>query len=149
MFCFSGSVQQKRTLVVGLTDLLSGPVRKREDLTNSPVTPKAVQPTQYTNQLPVADQAIQPETPFTQYTDHLPVADQAIQPENPFTLTDAEVEEVLRGLEETFTAAEVEELLGGLGETSTTNESDGTLQDHYIDSEVDGVLDMCVEDYIV
>ena len=155
--------------MVGLTDLLSEPVRKREDLTNSPVAPKAVQSTQYTNQLPVADQAIQletpftqytdqlpgadqaiqPETPFAQYTDQLPVVDQAIQPENPFTLTDAEVEEVLRGLEETFTAAEVEELLGGLGETSTTDESDGTLQGHYIDNEVDGVLDMCVEDYIV
>ncbi len=135
--CFLGCVQQKKTLMVGLRDILSEPVSKREDLAD-PVADQAIQPTQYSDQLPVADQDL---------TD--PVADQAI--ENPFTLTDAEVAEVLRGLEETFTAAEVEELLGGLGETSTTDGSDGdgTLQGHHIDNEMDGVLNMCIEDYIV
>ncbi len=56
--------------------------------------------------------------------------------DNPFTLTNAQVEEVLKGLEETFTDAEVEELLRGLGETPASGESDGVLPSHPIDDEM-------------
>jgi hypothetical protein len=123
--------------MVGLRDILREPICKPEGLAD-PVADQATQPAQYSDQLPVVDQDL---------TD--PVADQATQPiqrsDQLPVLTNAEVEEVLRGLEETFSAAEVEELLRGLGETSITDGSDG----HYIDSEMNSVLNMCVEDYIV
>ena len=64
----------------------------------------------------------------------------------PFTLTDEEVSDVLKGLEETFTATEVEELLGGLGETL---DEDELMADHYIDAEAKRMMNMTAEDFVV
>ena len=91
----------------------------------------------------VAVQPLQDQLPMTEYSvqcsDQLPA------------LTDADVAEVLRGLEETFSAAEVEELLRGLEETSNAGETSDTKENsrHYIDDELDAVLDMCIDDYVV
>jgi hypothetical protein len=91
---------------------------------------------QCSDQLPVMEHTV---TEVIQCSDQLPV------------LTNAEVEEVLRGLEETFSAAEVEELLRGLEETSNAGETSDTKENsrHYIDDELDAVLDMCIDDYVV
>ncbi len=127
--------------MVGLTDLLSEPVRDQKDLAHLPVADQTVPPIQHTDQT----------VPPIQHTDQTVLPQQCTVPidENPFTLTNAQVDEVLRGLEETFTDAEVEELLRGLGETSANDESNGVLSGHYVDNEMNDVLDMCVEDYIV
>ncbi len=114
--------------MIGLRDILTN--CKQE----SPVT---VQPSQ--EQISMTE----PVTEVVQCSDQLPI------------LTDAEVTEVLRGLEETFSTAEVEELLRGLEETSvageTKEETLGTKENgqHYIDDELDAVLDMNIDDYIV
>jgi hypothetical protein len=118
----------KKSLMIGLRDILTN--CKQE----SPVT---VQPSQ--EQISMTE----PVTEVVQCFDQLPI------------LTDAEVTEVLRGLEETFSTAEVEELLRGLEETSvageTKEETLGTKENgqHYIDDELDAVLDMNIDDYIV
>jgi hypothetical protein len=66
--------------------------------------------------------------------------------ENPFTLTDAEVSDVLKGLEETFTPEEVDRLLRGVEETL---DEDRLNADHYIDAEVERMMSMTTEDFIV
>ncbi len=116
--------------MVGLRDILREPNCEQEGSAD-----QATQPAQYSDQLPVVEQDLtDPVTvQVVQCSDQLPV------------LTNAEVVEVLRGLEETFSAAEVEELLGGLEETSNVDGSNG----HYIDDEMNSVLNMCVEDYVV
>ena len=132
--CFLGCVM-KRTLTVGLRDILAESGCKQE----SPVV-KAVQPLQ--EELPMTEHTV---TEVVQCSDQLPI------------LTDAEVTEVLRGLEETLSTAEVEELLRGLEETSNTGETQNTEEtldvngnsQHYVDSELDAVLNMCIDDYIV
>ncbi len=68
---------------------------------------------------------------------------------DPLMLTDTEVEEVLRGLEETFTDTEVEELLRGLGETPVDSENGGALPRHPIDDEMDAMLNLCAEDFMI
>ena len=160
--------------MVGLRDILSEPSRKQrgsadqatqstrhldqlpvmeQDLTD-PVT---VQVVQCSDQLPVMEQDLTDTVTVqvVQCSDQLPVTEQDLTDtvtaqmvqcsDRLPILTDAEVMEVLRGLEETFSAAEIEELLGGLEETSNVGESSG----HYIDDEIDSVLNMCVADYVV
>ncbi len=121
--------------MVGLKDIFAEPDCKQE----SPVG-QVVQPLQ--DQLPMTEHVV---TEVVQCSDQLPA------------LTDEEVAEVLRGLEETFSTAEVEELLRGLEETSNAGETPNTEEtsdvngnsQHYIDNELDAVLNMCIDDYIV
>ncbi len=114
--------------MIGLRDILTDCEQE------SPVT---VQPSQ--GQISMTE----PVTEVVRCSDQLPI------------LTDAEVTEVLRGLGETFSTAEVEELLRGLEETSvageTREETLGTKENsqHYIDDELNAVLDMNIDDYIV
>ena len=65
---------------------------------------------------------------------------------SPFSLTDAEVGDILKNLEETFSPEEVDKLLGGL--EADLDESE-LLSDHYIDNEVRRSMNMFVEDFIV
>ena len=138
--------------MVGLRDILREPDCKQE----GPVD-QVAQPSQY--QLPVMEHTV---TEVMQCSDQLPVMEhtvtEVIQCSDQLpVLTNAEVEEVLRGLEETFSAAEVEELLRGLEETSNAGETSNTKETsdvnessgHYIDNELDAVLNMCTDDYIV
>ncbi len=105
----------------------------RDILTNC----EQVQPSQ--EQIPMTE----PITEVVQCSDQLPL------------LTDDEVTEVLRGLEETFSTAEVEELLRGLEETSVAGEikeeTSGARENgqHYVDDELDAVMNMDINDYIV
>ncbi len=65
-------------------------------------------------------------------------------------LTDDEVYDVMKGLEETFSVAEVDELLRGLGETFAPEEAkEGTSNDHYVDDEIDTVMNMNISDFVV
>ena len=66
--------------------------------------------------------------------------------ENPFTLTDEEVGDVLKGLEETFTPEEVDRLLRGIEETPDEEKLNVVS---YIDAEVKRMQAMTVEDFIV
>ncbi len=66
--------------------------------------------------------------------------------DNPLELTNAQVEEVLKGLEEAFTDAEVEELLRGLEEISA---SGGVLPTHPLDDEMNAMLNLPAEDFVV
>ena len=148
--CFLGCVM-KRTLTVGLRDILAESGCKQE----SPVV-KAVQPLQ--EELPMTEHTV---TEVVQCSDQLPILTDAEVTEVlrglEETLSTAEVEELLRGLEETFSVAEVDELLRGLEETSNTGETQNTEEtldangnsQHYVDSELDAVLNMCIDDYIV
>ncbi len=129
--CFLGCVI-KKTLMVGVRDIFEESNCKQE----SPVAEHPLQ-----DQLSVTE----PVTEVVQCSDQLPI------------LTDAEVTEVLRGLKETFSTAEVEELLRGLEETSIIGETQSTKETsdadgddrHYIDNELDAVLNMIVDDYVV
>ena len=109
--------------MVGLRDILVGCVQ--------------VQPSQ--EQMPTAEPIVE----VIQCSDQLPI------------LTDDEVADVLRGLEETFSTAEVEELLRGLEETSVAEEikeeTSGEREsgEHYVDDELNAVMNMDVNDYIV
>ncbi len=76
---------------------------------------------------------VESEVEVVQCSDQLPM------------LTDDDVTDLLRGLEETFSVAEVEELLRGLEETSTVNEGGN----HYVDDEVKAVMSMDINDFIV
>ena len=85
----------------------------------------------------------EPKVEVVQCSDQLPI------------LTNDEVADVLRGLEETFSVAEVEELLRGLEETSVAEEVNGETSgemgsgDHYVDDELNAVMNMDVNDFIV
>jgi hypothetical protein len=125
-------VQTPKKLTVNLVDALNGePACTAND---------SMQPT-------VTDKGETVQCGETTYT----VMDEGSQQtlDSPFMLTDTQVEEVLRGLEETFTNTEVEELLRGLGETPANGEDGGALPSHPVDDEMNAVLDLCVEDYLV
>ena len=118
---FSGAVQVQRRMRVNLTDILNQPVQSQQD----PVERTVVdQPTQCTAIVPVD------ETP-TQCTVTVPVD------ENPFALTDEQFDELLKGLKESG-----DELLRGLEESGGSSGYD-------IDAELDSVMNMCVEDFVV
>ncbi len=98
-----------------------------------------------TDPLPITTQPTQNRMPTTepwveviQSSDKLPM------------LTDDEVYDVMKGLEETFSVAEVDELLRGLGEAFAPEEAkEGTSNDHYVDDEIDIVMNMDISDFIV
>ncbi len=94
--------------------------------------PTTTQPTR--EQMPTTE----PWVEVIQCSDELPV------------LTDDEVYDVLKGLEETFSVAEVDELVRGLGEAFAPEEAkEGTSNDHYVDDEIDTVMNMDISDFIV
>ena len=106
---------------VTLTDILDQPVQSQQDSV----------------QRPVAD-------PLTQCIVTVPVDETSIQctvtvpvDENPYALTDEQFDELLKGLEESG-----DELLRGLEESGVSSGYD-------IDAELDTILNMCVEDFVV
>ena len=81
---------------------------------------------------------VESEVEVVQCSDQLPM------------LTDDDVTDLLRGLEETFSVAEVDELLRGLEETLAAEEvKEETSGDHYVDDELDIVMNMDINDFIV
>ncbi len=129
---FSDCVKFKTTLRIPILDIQSYPAVAMDTQTSEPVTVVLQSSTDPISETPIAS--------VNAETSSVPVD------ENPFTLTDAEVSDILKGLEETYTPEEVDKLLGGLEKTL---DEDRLNADHYIDAEVERMMSMTTEDFVV
>jgi hypothetical protein len=138
----------KTSLRIPLLDIVQYPVPAVDTQTSKPVIEVLQASTDLMNGTSNAD--VQPSEPVT-LTPQLPTgpvsetSSVSIE-KSPFSLTDAEVGDILKNLEETFSPEEVDKLLGGL--EAGLDESE-LLSDHYIDNEVRRSMNMFVEDFIV
>ena len=120
--------------------ILTQPSQEQMSTVEAERMPTADRCSDQSNQLPILTQPSQEQinVEVVQCSDQLPM------------LTNDEVSDVLRGLEETFSVAEVDELLRGLEETLAAEEvKEETSGDHYVDDELDIVMNMDINDFIV
>ncbi len=111
-------------MAVNLTNILGQPIRSQQDPIHQVVVDPPIPPIQCT--VTVVD-----ERPIGLNNGTVPTN------ENPFALTDAEFDELLKGLEESG-----DEFLRDFEESGIPVHCD-------IDTELNAVLNMCVEDYVV